>query len=41
MRELNQLDINAVVGGNAAEDGAKIGGAIGSVIDDMVVFGRD
>ncbi|HII1942823.1 TPA: hypothetical protein ACYZWS_004714 [Escherichia coli] len=34
MRELNKREISAVAGGNAAEDGASIGGAIGSVIDD-------
>lgn len=38
MRELNPLEINAVSGGNAAEDGEKIGGAIGSVIDDIAGF---
>ncbi|EFK6854476.1 TPA: hypothetical protein J1246_004293 [Escherichia coli] len=40
MRELNQSEIEFVAGGNAAENGARIGGEIGSIIDAVTgIFG--
>ncbi len=40
MRELNQLEVNCVSGGNATENGTRIGGEIGAVIDGITgVFG--